>query len=199
SGALRSCGGRVRADRPPEPYVSTLAAILLPGSPPSDSIAAPERLILPARMNQKRQAIADHAGDQQRGQRVFIDVLRQIFAGALALPIKRIAGHASLLPRPPRQILRAGGRIGGDVARLLAEVAGHRLGLFDRLIGCRLRLLHRLVGGAALLLSARLIVRCRASTGVLSSRVMPRRVLVHLLCSCSRNPSTKNIRCKESL
>src|SRR5439155_19947617 len=168
-----SIEGRVRADRPPETYVSTLATILLPGSQPSESIAAPELLILPTRMNQKRQAIADHAGDQQRGQRVFIDFFRQIFAGTLALPIKRIARHARLLPRPPRQILRAGGRIGGDGARLLAEVAGHRLGLFDRLIGCRLRLLQRLISGAALLLSARLIVRCRASTRVLSSRVMP--------------------------
>src|SRR5438045_2061843 len=117
--------------------------------------------------------------------------------------------HAAGLPRETGGILGLSPSPGADflarfdrVERGFEPTAARTRSLRQHLMRrsrCRLRLLHGLVGGAALLLSARLVVRSRASAGVVSSRMMPCRVVVHLGCSCSRNSSTKNIRGKERL
>src|SRR3981189_2709787 len=46
--------------------------------------------------------VADPAGDQERGQRILVDVLDQVFACARAFLVKHIARESRLLACPPR-------------------------------------------------------------------------------------------------
>ena len=89
----------------------------LAGCPCFVWFALPGDLVLPSGMDQIRQAITDHAGDQQRCKRILADVLRQVFTRTLPLPIEHIARRACLL------------------ARLIADIANPRFDLLDSLAG----------------------------------------------------------------
>src|SRR6202011_3944972 len=89
-------------------------------------------------------------------------------------------------------------------ARLLADVAGHRLGLLHRLVGGGFGLIHHLVDStgrhAPALLRAALIIACRPA-GVSAGMAMMRcQFLIHLeVAPVHMNLSTENIRHKETL
>jgi hypothetical protein len=74
-------------------------------------------------MDQIAETVADRTSDQQRRERIFIDVAGQVLARPRPLPVKGIGRHRRLLPRPLRKFLR--GRAGLVYGRtcLFAEIA----------------------------------------------------------------------------
>src|SRR5262249_3880934 len=130
-----------------------------------------EKLVLPSGVDQIRQAITDHAGDQQRCKRILVHVLRQVFTRTLALPIEHIARRACLL------------------ARLIPDIANHRLesrpgGLpvpFQAVIE---RVLSRSVCDLHCLFSRSSIVG---------------QLLIHCLAPTENSFTVRNICCKERL